>query len=210
MPGSSGNGERQRRPGVSGSKNAGQPSRALGGKGVAANTKMLPGPFNHAWAEGLMELCLALMKDRFFCTARVLVPLFGACASLSAACLFAVWVPALPTASDLPSCAHQCFQWYLVHSDVASCIAIHYVSQHSWYAAVSAASSSVVAFTCSMSAWQAPHFSDTILKLLMSAAASSPAHDLISQAHVYAHAYKHRCRLICCSYLRTRLRPRRS
>lgn len=109
----------------------------LGGKGIASQ-KRLPGPFNHNWAEGLMEVSIKLLNDKFFCTAQVrvlhrtfmqhaalretqtvrtgpgsmarvytgpvhssstdpiclqvLVPFLGACASLSAACLFAVWV----------------------------------------------------------------------------------------------------------------------
>ena len=42
----------------------------LGGKGIAS-TKRLPGPFNHNWAEGLMEVSIKLLNDKFFCTAQV-------------------------------------------------------------------------------------------------------------------------------------------
>ena len=43
------------RPGVAGSKNAGRPIRLMGGKGIS-NKKNIPGPFNHAWAEVLVEI----------------------------------------------------------------------------------------------------------------------------------------------------------
>lgn len=40
------------------------------GKGIA-NSKRLPGPFNHDWAVGLMEISIKLLKDKSFCTAQV-------------------------------------------------------------------------------------------------------------------------------------------
>lgn len=123
---------------------------------------------------------------------QVLVPLVGACASLSAACLFAVWVrlhePALSHKSsdriwtafhhilpfDLPQ---ACLRESLIHtySCAPSLRLPHTCTQHSWYAAIGAASSSLVAFTCGISAWQARHCSDTVLRTLIGTAVRTPS-----------------------------------
>lgn len=63
----------------------------------------------------------------------------------------------------------------------AACLPLAY--QHSWYAAVSAASSSIVAFTCGVSAWQARHYSDTVLKMLIGAAVRAPSRCNVTRQH---------------------------
>ena len=121
-------GQRESRPGVAGSKNAGRPSRVLGGKGLAVGKK-LPGPFNHDWAEGLVDIGRKLANDPSFCRIAVLIPFLGACVGTSSACLCAVW--------------------------------------NLGYAAISAASSAVVAVAAGMATWQAARYSGGALKGLI-------------------------------------------
>jgi len=135
--------KREARPGVAGSKNAGRPTRLMGGKEDARRN--IPAPMNNELMEALVRMCVQLLHDPAFCNAKVgarclahvprehrarelmpyhrrsdglppvvarelmvapqvLVPLFGACASLSAACLSAVWVT--PTFAPVADTVH--------------------------------------------------------------------------------------------------------
>ena len=61
--------KREARPGVAGSKNAGRPTRLMGGKEDARRN--IPAPLNNELMEALVRMCVQLLHDPAFCNAKV-------------------------------------------------------------------------------------------------------------------------------------------
>ena len=61
--------KREARPGVAGSKNAGRPTRLMGGKEDARRN--IPAPMNNELMEALVRMCVQLLHDPAFCNAKV-------------------------------------------------------------------------------------------------------------------------------------------